>query len=41
MLLVSGEEAVPVNISNFVIHDVKNFVLMILIGMQASFLTYP
>ena len=25
MLLVSGEEAVPVNISNFVIHDLKNW----------------
>ena len=25
LLLVSGEEAVPVNISNFVIHDLKNW----------------
>ena len=45
MSLVSGEDAAPVNISNFVIHDVKigDYVActMILIGMQASFLTYP
>ena len=45
MSLVSGEEAAPVNISNFVIHGVKigDYVActMILIGMQASFLTYP